>query len=76
MAKKRRRKRRKPPRKTPPLKLDALSIDDAANLLRAAGSEHANAERLAADVAAGAPSSDGKINLMHYAAWLVRGIAN
>lgn len=51
----------------------ALSIEDAARLLARAGGRPVTAEMLAADLEAGAPSNaDGTLNLVHYAAWLVR----
>ena len=51
----------------------SLDIDDVVRLLRASGSRHASAERVRADIDAGAPTNvDGTINLVHYAAWLVR----
>jgi hypothetical protein len=51
----------------------ALDIDDAVRLLRASGSRHASAERVRADIDAGAPTNvDGTVNLVHYGAWLAR----
>lgn len=51
----------------------ALTLADAARLLTAAGGQLVTAEMIQADVDAGAPTSaDGTINLIHYAAWLVR----
>ena len=51
----------------------ALSCDDAARLLTHAGRRPVTAEMLAADVEAGAPTNaDGTLNLVHYAAWLLR----
>jgi len=51
----------------------ALSLADAARLLSAAGGQAITVAMLQADVVAGAPTStDGTINLVHYAAWLVR----
>lgn len=48
-------------------------INDAARLLSAAGGTRVTAEMIRADVAAGAPTNaDGTINLVHYAAWLIR----
>jgi len=50
----------------------ALSLPDAARLLSAVGGQDVSVEMLEADVAAGAPTnSDGTLNLVHYAAWLV-----
>lgn len=56
-------------------KLDpmALSLDDAARLLAAVGGVRITREMLETDIDAGAPANtDSTINLVHYAAWLVR----
>ena len=59
-----------------PLSPTALSLTDAATLLTRAGGERVTVEMLEADRAAGAPANaDGTLNLVHYAAWLVREIA-
>ena len=51
----------------------ALSVADAAKLLSAAGGQAVTVEMIEADLAAGAPTNgDGTINLMHYAAWLLK----
>ena len=51
----------------------SLPVADAARLLTMAGSQPVTVQFLEADVAAGAPTNaDGTINLVHYAAWLVR----
>lgn len=51
----------------------ALSIDDLARLLTQLGREKITQEMIQADVDVGAPiNDDGTINLIHYAAWLVR----
>ena len=56
------------------LKLTALQPEMLVNLLRRAGSRLISAETLAADLAAGAPKNeDGTVNLIEYAAWLVKG---
>ena len=60
-------------------KLDptALSVDDAARLLAAVGGVRITREMIEADINAGAPSNpDGTINLVYYAAWLVKEIAS
>ena len=58
------------------LHLAALPIDRAAALLRHAGSQLSTVETIQADLDAGAPANpDGSINLMVYAAWLVRELA-
>ena len=56
------------------LKLTALQPEMLINILRRAGSRLISAETLAADFAAGAPKNeDGTVNLIEYAAWLVKG---
>lgn len=51
----------------------ALPIPDAAKLLSKAGGRVIREDQIAADIAAGAPTNgDGTINLVAYAAWLVR----
>ena len=55
----------------------SLAVADAARLLTKAGGQPVNAEMIQADLATGAPSNaDGTINLVHYAAWLVREMAS
>ena len=55
----------------------ALTLADAARLLSAAGGQVVTIEMLEADVASGAPTNtDGTLNLVHYAAWLVREAHN
>ena len=61
-----------------PNRLDpsALSLNDAVKVLQAAGSRHASEDTLRADIGSGAPTNpDGTIDLVHYAAWLVKEIA-
>jgi len=54
----------------------ALSMADAARLLSRAGGQRVTEAMLAADIDTGAPTnSDGTINLVHYAAWLVKGMS-
>lgn len=54
---------------------NALTLANAARLLTRVGGHPITVEMIAADLAAGAPSNpDGTINLVHYAAWLVRGM--
>ena len=56
------------------LKLTALPPDMLVNLLKGAGSRLISAELLTADFAAGAPrNEDGTINLVEFAAWIVKG---
>ncbi len=55
----------------------ALSVADAARLLSPAGGHVVTPEQIRADIDAGAPSNgDGTINLVYYAAWLVKEMAN
>jgi hypothetical protein len=50
-----------------------LTIEQAAKLLSAAAKVRVPVEHIAADMDAGAPRNpDGTMNLMWYAAWLVR----
>jgi len=54
----------------------AMPVEAAARLLTAAGGVRVDVEQIRSDVDAGAPTnSDGSINLMHYAAWLVQQMA-
>lgn len=54
----------------------ALTVADAARLLSAAGGRTIPTDLLQADLDAGAPmNTDGTINLVHYAAWLVQELA-
>jgi hypothetical protein len=56
---------------------NALTLANAARLLTKAGGQPVTVEMLAADLVAGAPvNADGTINLVHYAAWIVREMAN
>ena len=51
----------------------ALSLSAAARVLTASGSKPVTVGMLQADLAAGAPANaDGTLNLITYAAWLVR----
>ena len=51
----------------------SLSTQDVARLVSAAGGRKVTPEQVQADIDAGAPlGADGKINLIHYAAWLTR----
>jgi len=59
-------------------KLDprALSPEQLARVLAAAGWHQASEETIRADIAAGVPvNGDGTVNLVHYVAWLVRELA-
>jgi hypothetical protein len=58
-----------------PLNPTALTVADAAALLTKVGGKGITIGMLQADLAAGAPANpDGTINLVHYAAWLVREV--
>ena len=55
---------------------NALRIDDAAKLLTKAGGRIISETTLREDIDAGAPTnSDGTLNLVHYAAWLVKQLS-
>lgn len=59
------------------LSVGSLTIADAAKILAKSGSLRATEARIADDVSKGAPAnSDGTINLIHYAAWLVKEMAS
>jgi len=56
-----------------PLDPNRLTVEQAAKLLSAAAKVRVPVEQIAADLNAGAPRNpDGTINLVHFAAWLVR----
>ena len=53
----------------------ALAIPAAATLLSKVGGKLVREETVQADIEAGAPTNaDGTINLVMYAAWLVKGL--
>jgi hypothetical protein len=55
----------------------ALRLEDAARVLSASGPNPVTVEMLQADVADGAPTNaDGTLNLVRYAAWLVKEISS
>lgn len=55
------------------INLVALTKEQLIELLTKVGSSTISAESLEADIAQGAPvNEDGTINLIHYAAWLIR----
>lgn len=57
----------------PALNPTSLPLADAARLLARVGGQPVTVDMLQADLKAGAPANtDGTINLVHYAAWLVR----
>ena len=56
--------------------LTALTVAQASQVLSAAGGRRITEDMLCADIDAGAPvNADGTINLVHYAAWLVREVS-
>jgi uncharacterized ferredoxin-like protein len=57
----------------PALSPTSLSVADFARILTRIGGYTITVAMIEADVAAGAPANaDGTINLVHFAAWLVR----
>ena len=53
----------------------SLSVDDMARLLSAGGQKKVTPLDIYADIDAGAPvGPDGRMNLVHYAAWLARAV--
>ena len=58
---------------TEKLQPTSLTVEHTARLLSAAGGRPVTSDMVAKDVEAGAPTNpDGTINLIHYAAWLVK----
>jgi hypothetical protein len=56
-----------------PLNPTAMLFPDAARLLSAVGGKPISEATIRSDIEAGAPrNQDGTLNLVHYAAWLVR----
>jgi len=55
------------------LTITALSVSDLAKLLKQAGSRYASEAAIQKDIDSGAPvNSDGTINFINYAAWLLK----
>ena len=55
----------------------AMSVADAAHVLARLGGNEVTEAMLRADIDAGAPANrDGTLNLVHYAAWRVKEMAN
>ena len=55
----------------------ALTAEQLSRLLAASGSKSATAEVIRRHIEAGAPTvADGRLNLIHYVAWVVREVAN
>ena len=60
-----------------PLNPQALRLADMARVLSASGSSPVTVEMLQADIDGGAPKNpDGTMNLVHYAAWLVKEVSS
>ena len=56
-----------------PLKITAIQQEKLLEILRKSGSREVSPEALAADIEAGAPvNEDGTINMIEYAAWLIK----
>ncbi len=56
-----------------PLNPLAMPIPDAARLLSAVGGQSIDEATIRSDIEAGGPTNaDGTLNLVHYAAWLVK----
>lgn len=61
----------------PQLSPTAMTVADAAKVLSAVGGNHVTEATLQKDIGLGAPTNaDGTLNLVHYAAWLVREAAS
>jgi len=61
----------------PGLNPAALRVEDAAKVLSRLGGNPVTVAMLQADIDAGAPANaDGTINLVHYAAWLLKEMAS
>ena len=55
----------------------ALAKETLVRVLAASGSRSATLEQLEADIAAGAPvNDDGTMNILAYAAWILKGNLN
>ena len=55
------------------VKLTEIRKEDLLVLLKKSGSRKATKETIEADIAAGAPlNSDGTVNIIEYAAWLIK----
>ena len=58
---------------TNPIDPNRLTPEQAAKLLSAAAKIRVSVDQIREDLEAGAPrNADGTINLMHYAAWMVK----
>ena len=60
-----------------PLNPQSLRLEDLARILTASGPRAATVKMLQTDIDDGAPqNADGTMNLVHYAAWLVKEISS
>ena len=60
-----------------PLNPQALRLADVAHVLTALGPKPVTVEMIEADIDDGAPvNANGTVNLVHYAAWLVKEISS
>jgi hypothetical protein len=58
---------------TSQISVTSISIPDLAKLLRQAGSRYVSEDAIRTDIEKGAPvNSDGTVNLIHYASWLLK----
>jgi len=61
---------------TAKLQPTAMTVEDAARVLTAAGGRPITREMIQADIQDGAPvNPDGTVNLIQYAAWIVKEMA-
>ncbi|MFB3894455.1 MAG: hypothetical protein ACE15C_20835 [Phycisphaerae bacterium] len=52
-------------------------MEQASRLLTAVGGRHATVETIRRHIATGAlTAADGRLNLVHYMAWLIREVSN
>ena len=55
----------------------ALPIPDLVKIMRNAGSRYVSEDAIRKDINSGAPvNPDGTMNLVHYAAWLIKELEN
>ena len=60
-----------------PAKVTALTAEQLAKVLSAGGGRRITEDMIRADIDAGAPvKPDGRVNLIHYTAWLVKETAS
>ncbi len=59
------------------IRMTGIILADVAQILTKAGGKPVTEEMIREDLAAGAPlNPDGTLNLIHYAAWLVRELSD